>query len=163
MEIYVVQQGDTIYSIADKYGVSAAKLILDNELDYPEDLVIGQTIVITYPKQTHIVQEGDTLAGIAESYGVTVMQLLRNNPFLPTREYIYPGETIIINYNTIDKIATHGFCYTYINHNELIKTLPNLTYLSIFNYRVTGEGELVSYSDDTEESRLPRRLGQLRL
>ena len=42
MDIYVVQQGDTIFSIAERYGVTATKLSQDNGLDKPFDLVTGQ-------------------------------------------------------------------------------------------------------------------------
>lgn len=75
MEIYVVQQGDDINSIAERYGFAVDKLIQDNGLVYPYNLVIGQTLVIALPKQTHIVQQGDTLQSIADSYSITIMQL----------------------------------------------------------------------------------------
>lgn len=150
MEIYVVQSGDNIYSIADKYGVTVAKLIQDNGLENPYSLVPGQTIVITYPNQTHTVKEGDTLTSIANTYEVTIMQLLRNNPFLSDREYIYPGEEIVISFNTYGKVTANGYAYPYINKNTLIKTLPYLTYISVFNYMVTKAGEIITYSDDAE-------------
>jgi spore germination protein len=150
MDIYVVQPGDTIDTIANKYGVTELKLILDNGLKNPYGLVPGQSIVITYPIQTHIVQEGDTLDSIARAYGITLMQLLRNNSFLSEREYIYPGETLVISYDTNGKITTNGYAYPFINSNTLIKTLPYLTYLSVFNYWISEEGELLTYSDDME-------------
>ncbi len=150
MDIYVVQEGDTIYSIADRYSVAVNKLIQDNGLDNPYDLVIGQTIVISYPKQSYTVQEGDTLNSIASTYNVTIMQLLRNNPFLSQRGYIYPGETIVISYDTNGTIATNGIVYPYIKKETLIKVLPNLTYLSIFNYTATEKGEIKTYDDDSE-------------
>ncbi|QHQ63013.1 LysM peptidoglycan-binding domain-containing protein [Anaerocolumna sedimenticola] len=149
MEIYVVQQGDSIYSIAEKYGVSVEKIIQDNELQYPYDLVIGQAMVIAFPKQSHIVQDGDTLQSIADFYHVTLMQLLRNNPNLSERKFLYPGESLIISYNTSRSITTNGFAYPFIRRETLIKTLPNLTYLSVFNYTVTEKGEMVTYYDDT--------------
>ena len=46
MIIYVVKKGDTIYKIANEYGVSAEKIIELNELENPDNLVVGQTIVI---------------------------------------------------------------------------------------------------------------------
>lgn len=44
--IYVVKSGDSIYSIARANGTTAARLISVNELDDPDVLVVGQTIVI---------------------------------------------------------------------------------------------------------------------
>ncbi len=156
MEIHVVQPGETIASIADTYGVSAEKIIQDNQLINPYELVIGQTIVIVYPKQTHTVQEGDTLESIATEYNVTVMQLLRNNPFLANRDHIYPGETIVISYDTNGFFTTNGFCYPFVNTNLLKATLPNLTYLSVFNYRAMRSGEISTYYDDIETIRLAK-------
>ena len=42
MDIYVVQEGDNIYTISEKYGVSVDKIIHDNGLEYPYNLVIGR-------------------------------------------------------------------------------------------------------------------------
>lgn len=150
MVIHVVQEGETAQSIADYYGISVTKLIQDNELEFPNNLVTGQSIVVAYPEQTYVVIEGDTLLDIANSNNVSIMQLLRNNPFLSDREYIYPGETIVINYNLKGTITIHGNTTPNINFATLIRTLPYLTYLSILNYTVTKEGKIVTYYDDTE-------------
>jgi spore germination protein len=149
MDIYVVQPGDTIDSIAEKYGVTPEKLIQDNEID-PDRLVPGQSIVIVYSAQTYTVQEGDTLSSIASDSGITVMQLIRNNPFLLDREFIFPGETLVISYNTNGKIVTNGFSYPFISRAILRKTLPYLTYLTVINYTAAGNGELLSNFDDSE-------------
>ncbi|WMJ87354.1 LysM peptidoglycan-binding domain-containing protein [Anaerocolumna sp. MB42-C2] len=150
MEIYVVQQGDNIYSISDKYGVTVEKIIQDNDLQYPYNLINGQAIVITFPKQSYIVQNGDTLQSIADSYNVSLMQLLRNNPSLSDREYLYQGESLIISYNTTRSITTNGFAYPFLRKETLIKTLPNLTYLSVFNYTTTEKGEMIAYYDESD-------------
>ncbi|ROR30753.1 spore germination protein [Mobilisporobacter senegalensis] len=150
MDIYVVQPGDTIDSIANMYGVSAAKLIQDNELETPYRLVPGQTIVIAYPKQTYIVKEGDSVTSIANAYDITILQLFRNNPSLSGRDYLIPGETLVISYHTIRQMTTNGFAYPFISTGTLRRTLPNLTYLSIFNYQTTQEGNIITYSDDLE-------------
>ncbi len=60
MTIHVVEKDETINSIAELYGVTADRIILENELIISDSLVPGQTIVITFPDQTYIVQEGDT-------------------------------------------------------------------------------------------------------
>ena len=150
MQIHVVQPGETINYIADIYNVSVDKLIQDNRLNNAYNLVPGQAIVIADPKLTYTIKEGDTLVSIAEAYGITIMQILRNNPFLSGREYLYPGELITISYNTQGSIVTNGYCYPFIDTNLLKKTLPNLTYLSVLNYRATKEGEITTYYDDSE-------------
>jgi spore germination protein len=151
MIIHVVQPGETIQMIADQYGISVERLLQENEYVDRNKLVIGQTIIIVYPRQTYTVKDGDTLSGIAELHGVTVLQLLRNNPYLSDREFIYPGETIVISYEAanVNKISTNGFAYPYVNKNTLKKSLPFLTYLSVFYYRITNDGNLIDI-DDTE-------------
>ncbi|MDO5382191.1 MAG: glycosyl hydrolase family 18 protein [Eubacteriales bacterium] len=46
MEIYVVKPGDTVYSIAEFYGVDTGIIIYDNQLIQPYDLVTGQALLI---------------------------------------------------------------------------------------------------------------------
>lgn len=147
--IYIVQPEDTIFSIADTYGISAAYLIQFNEIHNPYTLVTGQTIVIPEPSQIHMVQDGDTLRSIADLYGITMMQLLRNNPFLSQRNSLITGEILIIQYNTEEQIVTNGFTYPYINMKTLTKTLPFLTYISIFNYTAAGQGEIITFEDES--------------
>lgn len=148
MEIYVVKPGDTIYSIAQNFGVSVIRLIYENGLPNPYNLVQGQALVITYPSQEHIVKEGDSLSSIAEMYHVPLMQLLRNNSFLTSRDYIYPGETLVISYSTQGSVQTNGFAYDFISDDTLRETLPYLTYLSIFNYRLGERGSIIKYGED---------------
>ncbi len=149
MIIHVVQPEETINSIANTYGVPATILIRDNGLIDQTRLVIGQTIVIAYPEIEHIVQEGDTFLSIAQMYNVTFLELLRNNPFLSEVDYIYPGERIVIKYNNEGiRISTNGYAYPFIDMDILRKTLPFLTYLSIFSYRVTLDGNLINIEDE---------------
>ncbi|MDF2943701.1 MAG: hypothetical protein K0S01_2559 [Herbinix sp.] len=151
MQIHVVQLGDTVDSIADSYGISVEKLIQDNGLTNPDNLVTGESLVIAVPEETYTVEEGDTLQDIADSHNVTVMQLFRNNPSLSDREFIYPGETLVIRYNnTKGQLTVHGNAFPFINSGILKKTLPYLTYLSIVNYTATSTGEIKSYYNDTE-------------
>ena len=154
MEIYIVQIGDTIDSIAERYGLNVERLIYDNNLRRPVELVEGQALVIVYPKQSHIVQAGDTLQDIADTYNVSMMQILRNNPYLSDREFLYPGETIVISYNTVGNITTNGYTFPFIDYKTLTRTLPCLTYLSIFNYRIQEDFDIFTYGDDTEIIRL---------
>lgn len=149
MIIHVVQPGETIYTIAAYYNVEVTRLVEENGLINPEQLVVGQTIVIAYPAQVYIVQEGDTLDGIASAFGITRMQLLRNNPFLSSREFIYQGETIVIRYETQGSVSINAYAYPFIDKDILRKTLPYLTYLTIFNYQTIENGEIVG-SDETE-------------
>ncbi len=161
MIIHVVQPGETIYSISEYYKIPVDRLILENGITNPDHLAIGQTIVIVQPETVYTVQPGDTLNSIAEQHGVSPLELLRNNPYLSDRDFLYTGETIVISYQTnkVRTISTGGYTFPYIDKSVLIKTLPFLTYLTIFNYRATSEGEIITRSDDTELIQLAKEYG----
>lgn len=81
---YIVKKGDSLYSIASKYGVTVDQLKQTNNL-ISNTLSIGQVLNIpTEPinKEDYIVytvKKGDTLYGIANSYNVTPNQLITFN------------------------------------------------------------------------------------
>lgn len=151
MTIHVVQAGDTMNSIAEQYGVSAERIILENELPNPENLVIGQSIGIRIPDVVHTVVEGDTLFSIAQNYDVEPNQILQNNPQVAVDESLTPGEVLVITYaqeEVIDTVLINGYAYPFIDRAVLRKTLPFLTYLSIFTYGFTPTGELNTIDDE---------------
>lgn len=160
MEIHTVTAGETLLSIARQYGVSVERLAADNELDIETPLVVGQTIVVLFPARSHTVQAGETLLSIAQAYGVSVNQLLRNNPVLGGEETVYPGQTIIIEYTQPKQgtLTVNGYAYPNIDRTVLRKTLPYLTYLTLFTYGITPEGELVTI-DDQEVIDIARSYG----
>lgn len=159
MIIYVVQVGDTITSIANKFGVSEIRIIFDNGLQNAFDLVIGQTIVITNPQKIYVVKEGDTLSEIASKHEISIMQLYRNNPILWERDYIYPGEELVISYNTSTTITTNAYAFPFIDMNSARKSLPYLTYLSILNYKTLRRGDIESYYDDSDLIETAKQFG----
>ncbi len=150
MTIYVVKNKDTVYSIAQKYGVSPELIISNNALKDPNRLVVGQTLVIGIPKVTHTVNKGDTLYSIARMYGTTVNELLRNNPKLMGGNTIIPDEELVIEYEGDKKrcILTNGYAYPSISDMTLEKTLPSLSNITPFAYGFNADGSLVTLSDD---------------
>lgn len=154
MTIHVVQPGETITSIANQYDVTPERLITDNELPNPENLVVGQSIVVQHAEIIHTVEEGDSLYNIAETYGVTPNQILQNNPSIGELGYLVPGETIVIKFAEIDErnklgnIIIGGYAYPFIDRAVLRKTLPFLTYLYLFAYGFTPTGELIPIDDE---------------
>lgn len=149
MYIYTVKAGDTINSIAASAEVSPSLIINTNFPPFPNNPAVGQDFVILTPTQTYTVNSGDTIFSIAQEFNITQWELLRNNPSLAGRE-IYPGETIVISYsdNPTEQIITNGYAYTSINETILRRTLPYLTYITIFTYGFTPDGELVYPDDD---------------
>ncbi|MDF2543720.1 MAG: hypothetical protein K0S47_3438 [Herbinix sp.] len=166
MLIHVVESGDTITSIANEYGISPERIIIENELPNPEDLVVGQSIAIVIPDVVHTVVEGDTLYSIAEQYDVDPNQILQNNPVIAETEFLVPGQTLVISYRRdnlsagekLGSIIVNGYAYPFIDRTVLRKTLPYLTYLSLFTYGFTPAGDLVPI-DDAELIELAKSYG----
>lgn len=149
MVIYTVRPGDTAASIAARFGVSAERLILDNELT-PESLSIGQAIVIAYPSKVHTVRSGESLWSIASDYGISTNQLYRNNPILGGQPELYPGQSLVIEYSDEKRgtLSVTGYVYTFVDEPTLRKTLPYLTYLAIFSYGMREDGSLIIPDDE---------------
>ncbi len=150
MVIHTVREGDTIYSIARYYGVPIERIIRDNQLEFPDQLVVGQTIVILYYSRSYTVRAGDTLSSIAEMFGVSVNQLYRNNIYLRGSDKISPGDVIAIDIETdkLGSIIANGYAYPYINTDVLKNTAPYLSGLVIFSYGFTESGDLITLDEE---------------
>lgn len=149
MEIYVVQRGDTLNSVARRFGIPVSQLIWDNGLSDPYGLVIGQALVIRFPEQVYTVQPGDTLFSIARRFGFTLRQLWRNNPILQGTLNLYPDQTLVLSYrqNGTRSLTVNGYAYPFIDMALLRATLPFLTWLTPFTYGITENGDLVDLDD----------------
>ncbi len=149
MEIYIVRGGDTVYSIAERFGVSAQRIISDNGLSADRALAAGQALLILFPETVHTFRAGETLYSAARMYGTDVMELYRNNPTLIGAEYIPEGTQIVISFRggKISEKEVSGFAYSHINGSVLKSALPYLTYLIIFGYGFTESGEIITVDD----------------
>jgi LysM repeat protein len=96
-QIYIVQPGDTLKSIARQFGTTTEVLRqLNPEITNPDVIRKGQPIIVPSSSNTYIVQRGDTLGGIAVRFGTTVSALLRLNPQITDPHLIVPGQVIRI-------------------------------------------------------------------
>jgi len=145
-----VKSGESIYSIAQQYKVSAQKIISDNELANPGQLVVGQTIVILEGTRSHTVLPGESLYSIARDYRINVADLLAANPQITNPSAINVGQVITIPPVTINfgSIEVNGYAFPNIDMGVLRKTLPSLTYLSIFSHQVRPDGSLSTIPDE---------------
>ena len=159
MVIHVVQPGDSLYRIAQMHGASLPFLIQQNELHEPYRLTPGQTIVVPQPTQTYTVRRGDTLGDIAARNGTTVLALWQNNPQLGGTDRIYPGQSLVLSYGPkLGTFAVNGYAYPNIDLRVLRKTLPYLTYLSVFSYGFDRMGRILPQNADLL-TRMARQYG----
>lgn len=92
-QVYVVKQGDTLYSIARRYGVTVSAIEASNDL--PASGYIYPGMSLTIPGTSHTVQSGETLTAIAAHYGVTVQALAAANG-ITNPDRILVGQVLII-------------------------------------------------------------------
>lgn len=148
MTIYTVRQGDSLYAIANKYGISIDTLIYDNQISSALTLVVGQVLFINVTSVPYRVRQGDSLYKISRSYDVSVAEILRANPSITERSRLQPGQIITIPFpNVIQGNAeTNGFT---LNQNESVlrQSFPYLTYASVFSWQVDAGGGITPVND----------------
>ncbi len=94
---YYVVEGDTLSSIAQRFGVSPESIAISSGLRGNEDsLSINQKLTIPpVPGVVHTVKDGDTLQSIAERYSASTTEIARANglkdPFV-----LQVGQTLVI-------------------------------------------------------------------
>ncbi len=105
---YVVQPGDTLFSISRRFGLDVRELAAANGLSGNAWLYVGQRIEIsagtTVPSplpappatgNVYVVQPGDTLLGIALRHGVTASRLATLNG-LAWNSWLYVGQRLVV-------------------------------------------------------------------
>lgn len=122
--VHVVQAGDTLRAIAERYGVDPLVVAKANGLSDPFVVQPGQSVVVPggkvpeaapaptaapeapaptpIPSTTYAVKEGDSLAGIADSFGVEIRQIIDANgladPYVlqPGQQLVIPGDHPVV-------------------------------------------------------------------
>lgn len=109
-EIYVVQAGDNLTSIAARYGVTVGAITSANGIANPSLIFRGQRLKIpkenastsnnapttpTTGEQGYIVQRGDSFYSIAAKFNINPNDLARANG-MSIMDYIFPGQTMKI-------------------------------------------------------------------
>lgn len=149
MIIHVVKPGESLYSISRLYNVPLDKIASYNELKDPNRLVIGQTLVIIEGVRKHVITPNQSFYTIASIYGLTIDELIAANPHIANPSWIYPGQIINIPSKTkkLGTIEVNGYAFPNIDMTVFKKTLPYLTYLSIFSHEVKEDGSLRPIND----------------
>lgn len=108
---YIVQSGDTVFRIAERFGLATVDVLDWNGLGWRSVIYPGQTLALAAPAapapapapaasaapaaSTHTVVAGDTIFAIAQQHGTTVDAVLAANG-LHSTSIIYPGQSIAV-------------------------------------------------------------------
>lgn len=93
---YIVQKGDSLYSIARRFGVSVSDITRLNNLS-GTNLSVGQQLLIpseSSGSNTYVVQRGDSLYSIARRFNTSVDDIRRKNNL--SSNLLSVGQTLII-------------------------------------------------------------------
>lgn len=164
--VYTVQSGDTLYKIANQYGVTVAEIMELNNLGTTV-LTVGEQILIPNKSQdtttTYTVKSGDSLYKIAGQYGVTVDEIITANNLKSTKLQI--GQVLVIPTGTIQPTPTptlpNNNYITYTvkpgdslykianNYNTTVNAIKELNNLKSNNLSIGQQLKIPSSSNDT--------------
>ncbi|HHY60982.1 MAG TPA: LysM peptidoglycan-binding domain-containing protein [Clostridia bacterium] len=104
MPYVIVQPGDTLRELSQRYHVSYLRLLAANpQIRNPDLIYPGQVVILPTPHQRtpaaevqRVVRPGDTMYFIAREYGIPLDQLIAQNRFIKDPNLIYPGMIVTI-------------------------------------------------------------------
>ncbi|MED3623431.1 glycoside hydrolase family 18 protein [Neobacillus thermocopriae] len=147
MQIHVIRPNETLSSIARTYQTTVQDIIEANELPNPNDLVVGQSIVIPIVGRFYFVQQGDSLFSIGRRFGIPYQELARinripaNQPLsVGLRLYIPQGRKRNAEFNAY--VEPRGTSVAPELENAAREAAPYLTYLAPFSFQVNRDGSL---------------------
>lgn len=146
-DYHLVQRGETLFSIAKKYGIEAENLALWNNMKSDQRLKVGDKISlkplfsqnievsqsIRHEEENlqtkdiyHVVKAGDTISAIAKTYSTKPEKIMEMNN-LSVKSILHVGQRLIVGKETIKQIpeAKPTTVSTDISKNTKINEINN--------------------------------------
>lgn len=158
-DYYTVVKGDTLYSIANKYGLTVNELKELNNLS-TNNLEIGKTLkvkkdneLLTEDYLIYQVKSGDTLSKIANNYNTTITILKDinnlNNDTIYLNQQLFIPKTKETGVENVYIIKSGDTLYSIANkYNTTVNELKEINNLSTNNLKV---GDILKLPTKTEE------------
>ena len=152
--IYIVKKGDTLYGIANKYGISVDELkainnLTSNNLSVGQVLQIPEIIDEDVPNENiYIVKSGDTLYSIANKYGMSVQELKDLNKL--TSNTLSIGQQLVVsegNAGTLDTYTVKAGDTLYSIANKYGLTVNELKQLNNLTSDILSIGQVLNISN----------------
>ena len=156
---YTVKSGDTLYGIANKYGISVDELKAANNLSN-NTLTIGSVLIIpnvepptTIDENIYVVKSGDTLYSIANKYGMTVNELKNLNGL--TNNTLSIGQQLVVsegNAATLDTYTVKSGDTLYKIANKYGLTVSELKQLNNLTSDNLSIGQVLNISNSGDST-----------
>nr|WP_090893345.1 glycoside hydrolase family 18 protein [Evansella caseinilytica] len=147
MQIHIVQPGQSIFGIAQAYSTTVDDIVEANEVPDPNNLVVGQSLVIPIIGSFYWVRSGDSLFSIGQRFGVPAQQLAQINQIaidaplaVGTRLYIPQRPKTSLEVNAY--VEPIGGQVSGTLESAARSRAPYLTYLAPFSYQLNRDGTL---------------------
>lgn len=147
LQIHVVQANESLLNIARLYGSTVEDITEANELPNPNNLVIGQSLVIPIFGQFYTVQKGDSLYSISRKFNLTYQELASINQIsantqlqIGARLYIPPRPKSRAEFNAY--VEPRGTTVAPNLEASAREAAPYLTYLAPFSFQALRDGSL---------------------
>lgn len=136
--VYVVQSGDTLYSVANKFGLTVNNLREFNNLT-SDTLSVGQVLNLTSTSddvldnpEYYTVQPGDTLYSISSKFSISVSDLKLINNL--KSDVLSVGQILYLNFD--DSALDNFFNYTVVPGDTLYSIAKkfNSSYSEIYEF-----------------------------
>ena len=93
---YTVEDGDTISTIAEKFGVGVSTILWENDLNISSVIHSGDTLrILPVSGVTHEVAKGETVKSLAAIFGVSADEIIKYND-LGSSQVVKVGQHVII-------------------------------------------------------------------
>ncbi|KON90691.1 glycoside hydrolase family 18 protein [Rossellomorea marisflavi] len=147
MQIHVVQPNQSLSGIAQAYGTTVKDIVEANELPNPNNLVVGQALVIPIIGSFYYIQPGDSLWLVSQKTGISYQEIAKANGITPNQQ-LQVGYRLYIPPRPKTKGEFNAYVEPYgkevaPNLEESAKeAAPYLTYLAPFSFQAQRDGTL---------------------
>jgi spore germination protein len=147
MQIHVVKSNESLTTIARAYNTTVNDIVEANDIPNPNNLVVGQAMVIPIVGSFYYVQPGDSLWSIGQKVGVPYQQIASVNR-ISLNQQLYVGFRLYIpqapkrraEFNAY--VEPRGTSVAPILETSAREAAPYLTYLAPFSFHALRDGSL---------------------
>jgi len=102
---HAVKEGESLWSIAEKYNISLETILLANEISKNTSIKPGQKLIILPTEGLmHMVEKGDTLSSIAKKYQSKSEEIIAFNDLIDGSD-IYIGDILFVPNGKMPKVV----------------------------------------------------------